>query len=142
MEHYDVGDMFGRRQKAALTLTARIFGKGKAAVTVVLALNNEGRGSARAPYLAIRQTPPFRISALGVARMRRLHTSGSTFTATFGEGAYFTIHSGVEHQVTSLDLGLTPVQMPSQDLLITHSIACEGQPLSDHVSTIPLTDLV
>jgi predicted HTH transcriptional regulator len=52
MEHYDLEDMFGRRREPKLELTTRLEGGGPA-TEIVLGIRNVGRGTARAPYLAL-----------------------------------------------------------------------------------------
>jgi hypothetical protein len=57
MEHYDVSDMFGRRQKPALRLGWSLIsggsGGGERTLRVLLRITNDGRASATAPYVRL-----------------------------------------------------------------------------------------
>lgn len=83
VEHFEVEDMFARRRgpKLELTVTARQGG-----MELVVGLKNTGRGSAKAPYLALGCPPPFRgswgltVTVLKVSlsyRPKRSHTHGN-----------------------------------------------------------------
>lgn len=61
MEHYEVADMFGRRQRPKLELTARPRSNGH---EIIVGLKNTGRAVARAPYLVISTDPPFQAQRL------------------------------------------------------------------------------
>jgi hypothetical protein len=62
MEHYDIADMFGRRQRPRLELALRP----RTGKEIVFRLKNTGRATARAPYLAISMLPPFSRSPFGI----------------------------------------------------------------------------
>lgn len=65
MEHFDIADMFGRRRRPKLEAIARLRGQ-RAETQIVIGLRNEGRASARAPYIAINCEGPFRRSTFGL----------------------------------------------------------------------------
>jgi Putative DNA-binding domain len=49
MEHFDLEDMFGRRKKPKLTLEAKFIPN---RAEILIGVRNEGRGTAKAPYLS------------------------------------------------------------------------------------------
>lgn len=65
MEHFEVADMFGRRQQPSLSISHRVRGDGTRGgsggtvrfVAVEFSLHNEGRASATAPYVEITNWP-------------------------------------------------------------------------------------
>jgi hypothetical protein len=70
MEHFDIADMFGRRPHPELVLKydvphAQRWGGNRSRFFVHLSIENQGRGSARAPYLALRLTPGYGIYEFG-----------------------------------------------------------------------------
>ena len=148
LEHFDLEDMFGRRPKPDLMLHTRIKGSGLN-VQVVLGIRNNGRGSAKAPYLAFNASPPFKLNAYGLdgnknEGMRKLPYLGTDLPYRYGEGANVVIHPGVTHEVASIYLGLNPSidQKPKEDLLINYEIAAEGFMLVRDEKIIPLSELV
>jgi hypothetical protein len=63
MEHFDLEDMFGRRKKPKLSLAATLIpNRGE----IVIGLRNEGRGTAKAPYLSFVIPEPFSLAPYGV----------------------------------------------------------------------------
>ena len=63
MEHFDLADMFGRRQRPVLALSLRHVAGTAHEFHVILA--NSGRASAVAPFLALRLPAPLRVSSYG-----------------------------------------------------------------------------
>ena|SRR6266436_6382370 len=63
MEHFDLEDMFGRRKKPKLRLEAQVT---RARDEIVLRIRNEGRGTAKAPYLFLSIPEPFGFALHGV----------------------------------------------------------------------------
>ena len=99
MEHFDVADMFGRRRRPKLAVTARVTGTGSGA-QILLGLRNDGRGSARAPYIAFDCPAPFKRNEYGLdgnrnEGMRRLPFSGQDLPFRYGEDTSFVIHPGI-----------------------------------------------
>jgi schlafen family protein len=62
MEHFDIADMFGRRRRPALKLSLEKQDNGE---TILVTIRNEGRGIAKAPYLALKMPSEFSLSAYG-----------------------------------------------------------------------------
>jgi hypothetical protein len=75
MEHFDIADMFGRRQRAMLTLVYSITGGisefgpdgKKRAVHVRLSLRNDGRASVAAPFVHLHASAPFEVCRHGAS---------------------------------------------------------------------------
>ena len=79
MEHFDLEDMFGRRKGPKLVLSTWLTGE-RPNITIYLGIKNEGRGTAKAPYLAFQCPRPFRISMFelgsGQTGLPKLHNAG------------------------------------------------------------------
>lgn len=131
MEHFDLEDMFGRRKKPKLNPTARIAGGG-ANTTIILGIENAGRGTAKAPYLAFSITEPFRprlygLDGNGNDGLPKLHF-GQRLRYRYGASANFVIHPGTVHEVTAVDLGglnPRPELIPNEDVVIEYEISAE-----------------
>jgi hypothetical protein len=70
MEHFEIADMFGRRPQPHLSLSYGIRGVKRigpqSQLEIELSLQNGGRGSARAPYLAIWPRFPYGLYHFGI----------------------------------------------------------------------------
>jgi hypothetical protein len=74
LEPFDLEDMFGRRPVPRLELSLKLFQRGssggggytKYMGLAVATITNVGRGSARAPYLALRVSPKYSFSRSGI----------------------------------------------------------------------------
>src|SRR5690606_23141057 len=111
LEHFDVADMFGRRQRPELTLLHKLLSAGHAGrvlrVRVVLAIQNSGRGVAHAPYLALQVHAPHHLSRHGVdgnchEGLPRLVSVAGERSYAFGANAAFVIHSEMHHDVCAV----------------------------------------
>lgn len=145
MEHYDIADMFSRRRKPNLVVTVKTEGLGAGAL-IILGLRNDGRATARAPYLAIRCEGPFRRSEFGLDGNRNegmpfLRFSNSGYPWCYGGGLEIALHPRMSHDVTRLDQGLLPKNLPSRDVVIHYAVACEDQPLREDTIIVPLNQI-
>jgi hypothetical protein len=145
MEHFDIADMFGRRRKPRLQLTAKLQGT-RAGATIVLGVKNEGRASGRAPYVAFSCDGPFQRSSYGLDGNRNEGLPllrGQEKKWTYGAGGDVVIHPGIQHDIAMLTLGLTGERWPQLggDTTITYVVACEDQPLTEGTLIIPLSDV-
>lgn len=145
MEHFDVADMFGRRRRPKLAITARVRDVGRNAA-IVLGLRNLGRSSARAAYLAFNAPPPFRRDEYGLdgnrnEGMRRLPFTGQELPFRYGEDTNFVIHPGIVHEVASISLGFTPQVLPDKDVHINYAICAEDVPLEYGTIIVPIDEL-
>jgi hypothetical protein len=131
MEHFDLEDMFGRRKKPRLNLTTRFAGRAET-TTIILGIENTGRGTAKAPYLAFNVTAPFRPRMFGLDGngndgLPKLHF-GQRLKYRYGASVNFVIHPGTIHDVTAVDLGglnPQPELIPDKDIIIEYEISAE-----------------
>jgi hypothetical protein len=115
MEHFDIEDMFGRRKKPKLSLSY-ILGLvheknhgNSVGIDVLIRLTNEGRGSARAPFLQIVKPANSEWSEHGADGnnyfgLEPTHYGESYPTAIFSSDADKMIHPGVSLNITKLKL--------------------------------------
>jgi len=143
MEHFDIADMFGRRLKPRLELTARSRSGG---TEIIVGLRNVGRGIARAPYLAISTELPFRRSPWGIDGN---HHEGLPYLIKdspmppwrYGATANDVIHPGVARDVSCLMSQGNTTRVAPEGVLITYEIACDGMQLTAGTHLFPAADL-
>lgn len=137
MEHFDIADMFGRRKRPVLQLKTRISGNQKCP-KIIIGIENTGKGSAKAPFLAFKTSPsPWVRDLYGLDGnhndgMKRINHTGSDLLYRYGESADFVIHPGTTHEVTKIWLGKFQPELEevsSKDLTIEYAIAAEGYQL-------------
>jgi hypothetical protein len=142
MEHFDIADMFSRRGSPKLIITTKVATQG-GQLGVVLSLRNEGRASARAPFIVFSCSGPMKRSIYGVdgggnEGMPRIPT-GYTLDNRYGSSDAVVIHPGVTLDVTRIDL---PMQyngpMPTE-VTIDYGICCESMPMEQGSITVDLT---
>jgi len=145
MEHYDIADMFSRRRKPNLVVTVKVEGKG-AAASMILGIRNDGRATARGPYLAIRCEHPFYRSEFGLDGNRTegmsfLRLSSSGYPWCYGGGIEVALHPRMSWDVARLYQGLIPKDPPVRDVVIHYAVACEDQPLREDRIVVPLNQI-
>jgi hypothetical protein len=131
MEHFDLEDMFGRRRKAKLELYTRV-AKGADETIVFLGLQNLGRGSAVAPYLAYNVPEPYRhrdlgIDGLGGEGLPKLHHAGCHLKYRYGANSGFVIHPGVVHEVSAITHRHSAGEESPKLLTIEFELTAENQ---------------
>jgi len=147
MEHYDIEDMFGRRKKPKLKLSTQIergpvlIGRGVCTLKVIIGIRNEGRGSAKAPFLALRIHPPYAISAYeldgnGKSGLERLKTSPRSGWAKYGGCLYDVIQPGTVREVTLVDVPVDLENPNISDLRIEYELAAEDVKLQKGCATV------
>ena len=150
--HIQLEDMFGRRPKPMLSLSKLFLPRYlsnrndiRGQITVILGIENTGRGSARAPLLAIDISEPYRIYGYGLDGnhnfgLPQLTRSSDVSEWTFGSSTNIVIHSGIVHEVAKVivkvtaDMSQGAVEIP--DLIINYKIAAEGLQLIQEQDTI------
>jgi hypothetical protein len=143
--HTQLEDMFGRRPKPKLTLRTKFEVGGRTAskykLRVILGIENNGRGSAKSPFLSVGVHPPYQVSRFGIDGnmnfgLRSLSTSSLSQEAKYGASSDVVIHPGVIHDVTAVKVEVD-VRQPPEDvnpLVIDYQIAAEGiQPIVDQI---------
>jgi hypothetical protein len=131
MEHFDIADMFGRRARPRLELTARSRSNGN---EIIFGLKNIGRAVARAPYLAISCPPPFRRSLYGIDGNRNegvkmLVSDNPGPPWRYPASADYVIHPGVTLDIGCLTRENNATPIAPEGVLIEYGIACEGMQL-------------
>lgn len=146
MEHFDIADMFARRRRPNLVVTTLVHGTGTDA-SIIVGLRNDGRVTARDPYLAIRCDGQFRRSDFGLDGNRnegmpflRFGTTG--YPWCYGGGVEIAIHPGMSYNIARLDRGLNPQQLPSKDAVLHYAVACDDQALREDCTVVPLSQLL
>lgn len=135
MEHFDIADMFGRRRRPKLELYAEVRGSGNR-TNIIIGISNNGRGTAKAPYIAFASPTPFVLSPYGIdgngnEGLPRLVSSPEDLRHRFGGSPNNVIHPGTKLPVASLFLGLnTPpnLNLP-ETLTIDYAFAAEDYPI-------------
>ncbi len=130
MEHFDIEDMFGKRKKPKLYLSIKIPNRNDP--IFFICINNTGRGSAKAPYLAFEIPHPWKLSPYGLDGNGSLGPlpllkSWIGRLVHFGANANAVIHPDTELEVAVLYLGLgkTLKDLPTKDLVINYEVAAE-----------------
>jgi len=146
--HTQLEDMFGRRPKPNLKLATRLKSNGgsrdKRKVTVILGIENTGRGVAKFPFLAVRIHEPYQISKWGIdARrhfgLRELVRSVGDDWRKYGGSLEVAIHPGTIHEVTAVSIDVDPNLSSSHiyPLKIDYQIAADGIQLIESEEIIP-----
>lgn len=107
LEHFDIADMFGRRRRPVLSVRLLPEGEGR---SLLVAVRNDGRGVARAPYLGLELPTSYRASAYGADGNGRfgLRPLGQhDARCSFGGDSTTVIHVGQELIVTQLQASAT-----------------------------------
>lgn len=149
MEHYQVADIFGRRQKPYLipfiSIKGDINSVGK--VVAILGIKNTGRAMAKFPYIKIKNQAGFGFNAYGISGNGQwgLPTfPGATSYTEYRGGVNDVIQCLMELPVTKLEqtFQLTPasgnIVSGSAQLQLTGSIAAEEFPLKNWVIDIDI----
>ena len=103
LEHFDVADMFGRRRRPRLSL--RLIPE-RGGTSLLVAIRNDGKGSARSPYLGLDLPTGYRVSQYGADGngrfgLKPLGQHESRYS--FGGDAGTVIHVSQELIVTRLE---------------------------------------
>lgn len=143
MEHFDLEDMFGRRRKAQLRLLARV---SRARDEIVIGIINEGRGTAKAPYLSFHVPEPFTLSLYGVdgngsEGLPRLQHGGNTSSSPrYGANSNIVIHPNTILDVTRIDYRGREEGRPNGRVEIAYQIAAEGMQLVEARITVDVNE--
>jgi len=148
MEHYDIEDMFGRRMKPHLTLTTKLRNQGQR-TSIIIGLQNTGRGTAKAPYIAFDSPEPFILSPYGYdgngnEGLPRLSPGSDELKHRYGANSDFVIHPGTSIDVASLYLGhaSTKRKNPPPSVEINYEVAAEGLRLTRSKVNVDLTHVI
>jgi hypothetical protein len=145
-------DMFGRRRRPQLALSYRVAtrmstGAGDISYVVILGIENSGRGSAKAPFLALQVQPPYRLDAYGVDGNRneglpRLVAGRGQEDVRFGAPATLVVHPGTVHDVAAVKGELRAKQDVVEELVVHYSVAAEDVRLRTDTLRVPGADVM
>jgi hypothetical protein len=164
MEHYEVADMFGRRKRPKLIvdceLTAdrhyihrdrvkaadgRVIPRDsvKAFCKAVIVIRNDGRGTAKFPFLTVSVRSPYRIHPYeldgnGRSRLPRINRDRPG-KAQYAGGVDNVIHPGVTLEITKTDDIMSPIPLTiePEQLIIDYEISAEDINMEKGTLVIP-----
>lgn len=158
LEHFDLEDMFGRRPKARLVLTHRLARRGGMRsgdsetrdVHAIMTIENHGRGSAGAPYLALDVRAPYIVDRFGLDGNGHhglpQHVSGEGSRVVFGGNSGVNIHSGVSHDVAAIKIPVRfqdgRVSSSPEPLIVDFVLAADGIGSTPGQVVIPSDDIL
>lgn len=148
MEHFDIADMFGRRPHPVLDFRVLVQGDGgvrsagveSLCFKVIGVIENTGRGSAVAPYLAVSVHQPYAVSEFGVDGngsfgLPALVRNGAV--RRFGASATVMLHPGTAIEVFGIR-GKFEIENPDlMDLVVDYEFGASDLPLE--IGTLELT---
>lgn len=145
--HVQLEDMFGRRPHPNLALhyRSRLDGAnsaGQPQFLIILGIENRGRGSARAPYLALKVSPPYHISGWGIDGngnfgLTEFPVAGDLGERKFGGRVEPIIHPGDIHEVAVIRVEVNLRAEMTPDFVVDYRIAAEGiMPVQDQLLII------
>lgn len=147
MEHFEIADMFGRRPKPSLriryTIPPASHGPDYFSLRVVIAIENAGRGTARAPYLAVHVDSPFAVNRYGVdgngrEGLPRLVARDADF-ARFGGTGNDVVHPGTYREVLTVGGNWRPEA--ALDVRFTYELTADGIPMTTGEIVIPADEI-
>jgi len=149
--HTMLEDMFGRRPKPNLILSVRVSHTGNREkfqdFTIILGIENKGRGSAKSPFLDISVQQPYKISNYGVDGngafgLPMVAGANNERHQRFGSSQTNVIHPGATHDVTAINIELDISQLGKiPELVINYQIAAEGINLMNGKEIINLAEI-
>lgn len=149
MEHFEIADMFGRRQRPKLRLSVGLRSGGEMAGggsvehygKLILLLSNEGRASAKHLYADIRVQQPYGIGQWGVdgnknEGLPRMVPSDRQAVRYAGSGDHV-LHPGVTMELAAISVftANNPGVLP--DLVVTAKVAADDLALEDQHINLP-----
>ncbi|MBI5020942.1 MAG: ATP-binding protein [Ignavibacteriales bacterium] len=138
MEHYDLEDMFGRRKKPKLNLITKFAfagggtnaGSKHVNVQITFALENVGRGPAKAPLLALTIKSKHRLSEYGIdgnwnfGLDKLPHATGS-LDHLFGGSSITVIHPGTYREVCAITCNINQYATQAESIVVDYLLASE-----------------
>lgn len=153
MQHYDLADMFGVRQRPALRVVSQAITRTAsgyderandsfANVSIGVALVNEGRASAIAAYVRLRVELPFGVSPAGVASrefgssLRMVTEDGAPASVSMIGSPDFILHPKVAVPIATLEARtISKQRVPA--CVIAYSTAAMNSPLEEGSLIVP-----
>lgn len=135
LEHFDLADMFGRRAQPLLIVNIKPkVGSHSYSTTQghkvwlepIIAIENQGRGMARFPYLRVKASPPYEFAnhSAGLPELPRIGQEKGW--RIFAGGANDVIHANTALHISALRLEISEHDKALEDLLVQYEVTCEG----------------
>ena len=134
--HTMLEDMFGRRPRPNLKLDIRAEPRSLGGIIkrfdLILAIENNGRGSAKSPFLSVKVNDPYKISEYGIDGnghfgLSKLFSSYSAEEQRYGSTESFVIHPGIIFDITVIKVEIDIQKLPFYpNVVIDYKIAAEG----------------
>jgi hypothetical protein len=115
---------------------------------VIVGIENQGRGSAKFPYLAVSVNKPYKLSEYGIDGnghfgLPKIAPARDVAEERYGSVDAFVIHPGIVCDITAISIELDLVRLPYfPDVLIDYGIAADGFPLIEGQQKISIEELV
>lgn len=154
LEHFDLEDMFGRRQKPQLVLEYRVVEFGNPHIqkgwkfSIIFSLKNQGRVPAKAPYLSLRVHHPFGLNPFGIdgngnEGLKRIASARDRICwHSYGSNAGVIIHPHCTLDICSITASEIGPSSHPIDLNLLYEIAAENQLLTSKELTVSTVDLI
>jgi len=154
MEHFDVQDMFGRRERPLLKLTCRLTsgsitssgGGSWHEARGIIGIENTGRGSATAPYLHVEVQEPYRIypitTLVAPGGLMPLAEEAGHYSRTLVGTADFVVHPGVRFEVLRISTPVMDAASTHPDLQVAFRLAAENFRVISDTLTIPGSEVM
>jgi hypothetical protein len=141
MEHFDLEDMFGRRRRPNLVLRTEVTEISRDnRLVILLRIENQGRGTAKAPFFSVKLPENCRLNEGGVDGNNNVGLPpikrhiGSSRELHFGANSNIVIHPGMILDVTQVSL---PVSKPSLDVTFCGKFGAEDMRPMDFEEIVP-----
>ena len=152
MEHFDLEDMFGRRKKPNLDMIAEVTDishlRIEPGIIIMIKLFNNGRGTAKAPFLEIEKPINSKWSEYGYDGNGRTGLNAILYYPSapmvrFGSDATTVIHPGTSLTISKLLLSYDSQNIRDEikKIEVKYKVASENLRLQEKVSTIKKDDL-
>jgi len=157
MEHFDIEDMFGRRRKPVLGISATLTqgsslqgpNRNTHEFQVFLSLTNTGRGSAAAPYMAVFASPDrYLVKRHGIAVggqgqvFNTVADNGPPRWTRFVSDATFVVHPETRYEFALIKGDLDDTDAMAPDLEVECAVAAENFRMARFTLSIPGGDLI
>lgn len=149
MEHFDLEDMFGRRRRPRLEISARLWPGGQSGGggrntqhgKLIITARNAGRTSAKSLFISLRVDGPYRLARHGLdgngtESLVKLHGGDDPKRSKLAAPPHVVIHPGTELDVAAIDLELE-IGAVAPDLKVGYEYAAEDVPLKEGALEYP-----
>lgn len=155
MEHFDIEDMFGRRKNPKLSLYNKLEKIGSNSdsegkyytCSLVVGIENNGRGTAKYPYISMLVNKPYIISTWGLdgngnTGLPMLPSSSKDAYFRFGGSADNVIHSNSILEITKINFQIRENKSGFKDIKIEADISAEDMRMMHTSITINAIEIL